>query len=442
MKAKMCLAFCLVLCAAAFGQSWQDGPLSPFRYTRFDGEYFPNTNGVYFLGGRIGLRTTSGRVWSYKPDSGTYHDMQVDMLKPVSNYDICLLQDDFDLANGDTFGMYIFGGRYDQEPLYTDTVQVYYPITNTVRKLDTDPFPGRAGGQITVAQSAIVDQNFAYVAGGFSNSNAVTSGETWLFDPMGGPGARWMPQEDLVLARAYPIMAIVDSFLFACGGDTCLGVNSLEARAECQRFKLTDPGAGWSLVSPMPAICGESRGFGFDSDSPYELAGKIVVAGRGVWQNESAHCYIYDVAEDSWSSFPSLDTARRNHAGVFIPSEAGGTGVPGMWVFGGRNGQDTNCLQASQYYLLQLVGQEERGRREQAAGLVVAPNPSRGIVTARFPTRGGPASLTVYDVLGTPVWTGSARTGVMEIRGLAVGTYVLRLEQQGCTAERKLVVSR
>ena len=75
MKVTMSLAFCLVLCATALGQSWQDGPPSPFQFCRFDGEYFPTTNRVYFLGGRIGLATTSGRVWSYKPDSGTYHDM-------------------------------------------------------------------------------------------------------------------------------------------------------------------------------------------------------------------------------------------------------------------------------------------------------------------------------------------------------------------------------
>jgi len=441
MKAKLSLAFCLVLCAAALGQSWQNGPTSPFRFCRFDGEYFPNTNRVYFLGGRVGLATTSGRVWSYKPDSGTYHDMRVDMLKPVSNYDICLLQDEYDLANGDTFGMYIVGGRYDQAPNYTDTLQVYYPITNTVRKLDTDLFPGRAGGEITVAQSAITHQNFMYVTGGFNQTGNATTAETWMFDPMGGPGARWMPMEDLVLARAYPILAIVDSFLYACGGDTWQDP-SLYARAEVQRFKLTDPGAGWSLVSPMPAVCGQARGFGFDSDSPFELAGKIVVAGRGVWPSESAHCYIYDVAEDSWSSFPMLSQRRRNHAGVFIPPEAGGTGVPGLWVFGGRQTQDTNCLQVSEYYMLQLVGQEECGRREQVAGLVVTPNPSRGRMTARFPAQAGPADLTVYDVLGTPMWTGSSRTGEMDIRGLACGTYVLRLEQQGRTAERKLVVTR
>ncbi|UCG42129.1 MAG: T9SS type A sorting domain-containing protein [candidate division WOR-3 bacterium] len=442
MKATMSLTFCLVLCATALGQSWQNGPSSPFRFCRFDGEYFPTTNRVYFLGGRLPTGTTSGRVWSYKPDSGTYHDMGVDMLKPVSNYDICLVQDDYDLANGDTFGMYIVGGRYDQAPNITDTVQVYYPVTNTVRKLDTDLFPGRAGGQITVAQSAIVHENVMYVTGGFNNSNWFTSGETWMFDPMGGSGARWMQLEDLVLARAYPILAIVDSFLFACGGDTVVGVSDLDACAECQRFKLTDPAAGWSLVSPMPGVCGETRGFGFDSDSPFELAGKIVVAGRGVWPDESTHCYIYDVAEDSWSSFPSLDTARRNHAGVFIPPEAGGTGVPGMWVFGGRHDSDAHCLQGSEYYMLQLVGKEERGRREQVAGLLVAPNPSRGLVTARFPAGGGQASLTVYDVLGTPVWTGSSRAGAMEIRGLAVGIYVLRLDQQGRFAERKLVVTR
>src|SRR5512139_2554593 len=33
--------------------TWSWGPLWTTNYTRFDGEYFPGTNKVYFLGGRV-----------------------------------------------------------------------------------------------------------------------------------------------------------------------------------------------------------------------------------------------------------------------------------------------------------------------------------------------------------------------------------------------------
>jgi len=104
----------------------------------------------------------------------------------------------------------------------------------------------------------------------------------------------------------------------------------------------------------MTATNSQARAFGFDSDKPGDFAGDIIVAGRGTWPTESTNCYIYEVQSDSWDSFPRLAQRRRNHAGVFIPAEAGGTGVPGLWVFGGRQTQDTLCLQVSEYYAIDI----------------------------------------------------------------------------------------
>ena len=271
----------------------------------------------------------------------------------VSNYDVCLLRDDYNLPGGDTFGLYIMGGRIDAAPYYIDTVQVYYPMSDTAVVLQSDVFPGRAGDSITVAHSSIVHNNIVYTMGGFSSPTDVTSKQVWSFDPLASAGSRWSRLADMPLARAYPIVAIVDSFLYACGGDTVSG-GSLYARAQCQRLNLNDTAAGWTLAADMPAIDDEARGFGFDSDRPGDFAGKIIIAGRGVWVSESANCYIYDVASNSWDTFPRLAQRRHNQAGVFIPAEAGGTGVPGIWVFGGRQDQDTLCLQVSEYYAMDI----------------------------------------------------------------------------------------
>jgi hypothetical protein len=355
MKKFVVLFACFVLAGIAAGQDWENGPQSPFAYCRFDGEYFPGTAKVYFLGGRFGTSTTLGDIYSYTPSTDSYADVGVDMPLAVSNYDVCLLRDDHDTLNGDTFGLYIVGGRYDGAPNYIDSVQVYYPTSNTAEMLHTDAFPGRVGDSIAVATSSIVYDNLIYVMGGFSQTSNATSAQTWSFDPLATAGTRWSQLADMPLARAYPIVATVDSFLYACGGDTWnVDSAALLPRVHVQRLNLNDTAAGWTLTANMTATNSQARAFGFDSDKPGDFAGDIIIAGRGVWPSESANCYIYEVQSDSWDSFPRLAQRRRNHAGVYIPAEAGGTGVPGLWVFGGRQTQDTLCLQVSEYYAIDI----------------------------------------------------------------------------------------
>lgn len=431
------LAGIAMLAGVAAGQAWVTGPQSPFGFTRFDGEYFPPTAKVYFLGGRIGNSTTLGSIYSYTPATGTYADVGVRMARAVSNYDVCLLRDDHNLPAGDTYGLYIVGGRYDVSPNFTDSLQVYYPISSSAITLPTDVFPGRSGGQITVAQSSIAFGNLMFTMGGFSQVSSVTTREVWSFDPLAAAGSRWSRLADMPLARAYPILAVVDSFLFACGGDT-YSANALTAKAQCFRLNLADTAAGWTTFASMPGANGEARGFGFDSDYPNEFAGKVIIAGRGTWSSESAHCYIYNVARDSWAQFPRLNQRRRNHAGVYIPAEAGGTGVPGIWVFGGRQNSDTNCLRISEYCITPVGVAEQPGRA--AASLTVAPSLSRGTFRVRL-SGSKEAQLDVFDVLGQTVWSG-ATSGEARIAGLPAGTYVLRARTVEGVLEQKVVVTR
>jgi hypothetical protein len=91
-KALLFTGLVLLLAGSCFGQ-WLYGPTTPFSYVRLGGEYYPRTGRAYFLGGRVGTSTTSGRVWSFRPDSGTFADEGVDMTQPVSNYSVDLLRD-------------------------------------------------------------------------------------------------------------------------------------------------------------------------------------------------------------------------------------------------------------------------------------------------------------------------------------------------------------
>jgi hypothetical protein len=439
----LALAGILMLVGIAVGQAWVAGPQSPFGYCRFDGEYFPAKAMVYFLGGRIGVSTTVGHVYSYTPLTGAYADVGTDMRLAVSNYDVCLLRDDHDLPAGDTYGLYVVGGRYDVAPNYIDSVQVYYPTSNTAEMLHTDPFPGRVGGEITVAMSAIVYDNLMYVIGGFSQTGNATSAEAYSFDPLAPAGSRWSRLADMPLARAYPIVGIVDSFLYACGGDSWRSPDSLMAQTECQRLNLNDTAAGWTAIASLPATNSQARGFGFDTDDPGEFAGKVIVAGRGVWPSESTHCYIYDAARDSWASFPSLAQRRRNHAGVYIPVEAGGIGVPGIWVFGGRQDQDTLCLQVSEFYVINPVGVEE-SHKPQASSFKLAATVVRGVLSLSANGGWRMARGELLDIQGRKVL--DLHAGANDVRALTPGVYLVRSEPSAVSgrpsAVTKVVVTR
>jgi len=106
-------------------------------------------------------------------------------------------------------------------------------------------------------------------------------------------------------------------------------------------FDPASPGNGWATLANLPTATAEGRGFGFGSDtlSLNQPDDTVYVVGGGKWPDPSARVYEYDVAGDSWGLyFPSLNEARRNHAGSYVsvctPDED--DGLPGMWVFGGQ----------------------------------------------------------------------------------------------------------
>jgi len=328
-------------------ENWAFGSPTMFpgdgAWARFDGEYFPPDQKVYFLGGRGAGDATYSAVYSFDPATGIYAPTGAVMPVPVSNYDIVLLQDNTGL------GMYVFGGRPSAGGT-TNTVQVYYPATNTTANLTaTDPWPGQAGG-VPVMPNAATYNNKAYVFGGLQVSTPpYVSAETWQFDPLAPAGSRWTNlNQPLHLARGYIATAVVDAKIYAIGGDTYDGV-TLTSRAIVERLDTTNLSAGWDDVGvadlPLPSSgipgCDESRAFGFNAVSPYVgMSGTIVLAGCGQYQGGGNSAlpdvFIYSESTNLWTSWPSLNQARRNHAGVLYPiSRQGAAGTPGIWVFGG-----------------------------------------------------------------------------------------------------------
>jgi hypothetical protein len=447
LKLAVCAVLLLAAANVAVAQTWTNGPVTGFDYTRFDGEYFPGTGKVYFLGGRLGDGSTSGVVWSFDPVAGTYAATGATMSTPISNYDICLLEDDYNLPAGDTYGLYIFGGRLS-DGTNTAAVQAYYPTSNTVRTISTDPFPGRISGNIYAALSAVAYNNQAYVYGGFYPATYLTTAQTWVFDPLGSSGAKWTQLADLPWNRCYVVNAVVDSMIYAIGGDTAdAGAAALYAKAECAVLNGNDPGSSWLPIASLPQITGETRGYGFDYDSPYEYAGQIVTAGQGQWPSETPVCYIYDVTGNAWNSFPNLILGRRNHAGAFIPGWQNSGGIPGMWIWGGRAGTDT-ALNTSEYLQMTSTAIGEGGKARSVYHLSVAPSPVTGTGRVSFELpRAGSVELVLFDITGRPVSTlvsgrveAGRHTALLNAGQLKAGIYVLRMGVAGTAETRKVVV--
>ncbi len=165
--------------APDWGGHWVDGAAAPFAMARFDGGYSLKQNMVYFMGGRLADSSTDGSVWSFS-SGGVYSDTGVDLVTPVSNYTMNLLED----VTG--WGFYIFCGRNSAGSV-VDNVQVYYPDTNTAAQLGPeDNYPG--SGTCTSAMN-VVHNNKVYLAGGLDSFVAPYNwGETWVFDPLAPAG--------------------------------------------------------------------------------------------------------------------------------------------------------------------------------------------------------------------------------------------------------------
>jgi hypothetical protein len=342
-----------------WGGSWNDGTASPFAFTRFDGGYSLKQNMVYYMGGRLADSSTDGSVWSLS-SGGVYTDLGVDLVTPVSNYTMNLLED----ATG--WGFYIFCGRNSLGNTIK-SVQVYYPDTNTAVQLGPeDNYPG----SITcTAALNVVHNNKVYVAGG---QDATTSpynwGETWVFDPLAPAGSRWTRifSANLTRPRAFIMGAVVDNKIYAIGGNwydptaTACGHVLCNVRL-VEVLDLSDPLPTWddAAAADLPEPCSEGRAFGFDTTSQYIDADDTHYAGRivttcGGWSVENERVYVYNSRVNRWEAFPSLNRTRRDQAAEFIPLAYVGLGV--MFNWGGRSGSDANILAIPESYLIAAGG--------------------------------------------------------------------------------------
>jgi hypothetical protein len=333
----------LVLIGLGVAQTWFQKPSNTScAWQRYDGAYFPGTKMVYFPCGRVNT-TYYSTVYSYNDSSGSYTNTGATMPVGVVNYDASVLRDDYNLSAGDTYGIYIVGGN-NAGGIVTN-LQVYHPRSNSSADISTDPVPLRSlNNSIVTAIASVSVNGKLYAFGGF-NTNYSLSNQCWVYDPTQSAGSRWSQLANLNMARGYIAAAVVDNYIYACGGDTADAANaSLYARAYVERFDTDNPSNGWELLtgSPMPRACDEVRAFGFGASSPDGYQNTVIVAGLGQWPNEYDTSYILNTSSGTWNTFSRLNLKRRNMAGELIPAEASATRVPAIWVWGGRYDSDAN----------------------------------------------------------------------------------------------------
>jgi subtilisin family serine protease len=303
---------------------------------------------VYILGGRSEDNNTSGAVFKMDVGTKTFSATGAVMETPVSNYLLSKIEND---GTGHGPGLYLLGGR-KQDATQSNLIQVYYPQDNTVSTIATDLVPGVArniGGQVVVGGKL-------YIFGGFDGVTMYT--ETYLYDPALAPGARWSTVAcNLPTPRSYIASVAVGAKIYSIGGDE-FNAGSLVPIAQTLVLDTANLSACWqdAGMADLPSPNGDAPAvFVSHADNAYlgGAQGAIFVVG-GYWPAPGPyrHVFRYDIAANAWETFPDLAipapaTGRRNQAAVFVPDitlNGLGTGVPGIWTFGGYDGSAANAM--------------------------------------------------------------------------------------------------
>jgi Kelch motif len=321
--------------------SWATTSPMPFAATRFDGEYVPQVNRVYIMGFRAADNSTDGSVWYYNVATNTWVDTTRDLPLPISNYQISMLRD----ARG--LGLYVFGGR-DNLGNLVKNVQVYYPQFNQVLNMTSDPYPGTTPSGCTSlpAMGVATLGNKAYVLGGVSFSAPPiscvdeASAQTWIFDPMAAPGARWTQGPSMNVARGYITPTVLGGRIYAIGGDTNVA-GTLFASPTVEAWQ--PPAGGWNdgAIADLPVPCDESQAFPWTAGP---LAGGFVLSTCGQWPIALGDTYYYSAGTNSWSLVGAVNEIRRNQAGSFIVVG----GQRRMYILGGYAADGATALASTE----------------------------------------------------------------------------------------------
>jgi hypothetical protein len=291
---------------------------TPLKLKRAGAAAYPPNGKIYVLGGRNrtdGDDINSTWIWEYDPSAPATPVQKSALLdntsygsRYASNMAVATLTD----AGGTH--IYAIGGSSVNSDI-TGAVRVYDPIADNLTTLSSDPWPANPA---RLPGGYAVYNNKLYIFGGYhSKPDSIMYADTWVFDPMGAAGYKWsqIPTANLSTARAYIAGATLDGYIYAVGGDVISGT-ILPAVTSMTTVERMDPSQGspvWATVASLPTARGDMGAWAYDSNTNYEISGKIVVGGGG-YTTPDTNAYIYDPVANTWSAFPSLLRPRRNYA--------------------------------------------------------------------------------------------------------------------------------
>jgi hypothetical protein len=287
---------------------------NPLKLKRGGAAAYPPNGKVYLMGGRHGVDgedTTLTNIYEYTPGNpgrwllkGAQIDPGLVGNRYTANMAVAVLTD--------TGGVHIYavgGSSIDSVPI--DRVRVYDPVADSITTLASDSWPA---SPVRIPGGWAVYDNKLYIFGGFSRlGDGAVYDDTWRFDPLAEAGSRWtqLDTADLKQARGYIAGATLDGYIYAMGGDTWDG-STLVPQKTVERMDPSLESPVWVQMSSLPTVRGDMGAWAYDSSSPYEIAGQIVVAGGGYPVPDNIG-YVYTASSDSWAAFPDMVYATRNY---------------------------------------------------------------------------------------------------------------------------------
>ena len=289
---------------------------NPLRIKRAAAAAYPPNGKVYLLGGRHGVDGEDFAlrfIYEYSPAANTWTQKTslLDGTQQGSIYTANMAAAVLTDATG--VRIYAVGGNsVDSVPI--STTRVYDPVVDALTTSD-----GWPASPVRVPGGWAVVNNKLYIFGGFSDlANGGAGGvftDTWRFDPMAAPGSKWtqLASANLNLGRAYIAGAALDGFIYAVGGDTWNpATRTLVPVANVERMDPSQANPTWTVVASLPTARGDMGAWAYDTGQPYEIAGRIAVAG-GHYDVPDAQGYLYDPGTNSWGAFPNMIHATRNY---------------------------------------------------------------------------------------------------------------------------------
>lgn len=299
-------------------------------------------------------------------------------------------------------------------------------VANTWTSIGTMPVTGLYYYKFATSGGKI------YMFGGASSSGTVITNVAYVYDTV---TAAWTALANMPAAMRDVAAGAIGDTIYIAGGSTTYptGLNTL--------WKYSISGNTYTAGPNMPG----ALLWGVGVIAPHrDSAEQFLVLGG---QNGTAFlntAYRYNPKGHYWVTETPFSTARRSHAGAASPDGY-------LYVACGWNGAFLSTLEEGVPNWLPPGVEEEDGNAavSEQVKVVVAPNPFKGRTTVNYAIP-SPATVTMslYDVCGKLVknlLAGEQAAGAhrvdLDLRSLAAGVYIVRLDYGARTAITKLVIT-